>query len=111
VGGNASEIPASPDGYQRPSLLPLPRPIPVHGTHAGEHRITGKVINIRYNRFGDFEGFTMLSSDGREHRFRGREREVEELVRRAWIERMLISVFVEAHDPDWPASIVLDRCK
>jgi hypothetical protein len=36
---------------------------------------------------------------------------VEELVRRAWIERTVISVFVESHDPDWPASIVLRRWK
>lgn len=111
MGGNASEIPGSPDGYQRPSLLPLPRPAPLHGSDTGEHRITGKVIGIRYNRFGDFEGFTVLSSDGRERQFRGREREVEELIRRAWIERTLISIFVEAHDSDWPASIVLDRWK
>ena len=30
---------------------------------------------------------------------------------RAWIERTLISVFVESHDHDWPASIVLRQQK
>jgi hypothetical protein len=103
MGGNASQIPPSSGGYQQPS--------PVPGKHAGEHCYTGKVIGIRYDRFGDFEGFTLLSKNGREHWFRGREHQVEELVRRAWIERTVISVFVEPHDPDWPASIILDRWK
>ena len=102
MGGNASQIPPSANGYQQP--IPHPK-------HAGEHCYTGKVIGIRYDRFGDFEGFTLLSAKGDEHWFRGREHEVEELVRRAWIERTLISVFVEAHHPDWPASIVLRRHK
>jgi hypothetical protein len=53
----------------------------------------------------------MFAMDGREHSFRGRERKVEELVHRAWVEQMLISVIVEPHDPDWPASIVLERWK
>lgn len=104
MGGNASQIPASPDGYQQ-------QPSPVPGKHARERCYTGKVIGIRYDRFGDFEGFTILSEQGHEHWFRGREHEVEELVRRAWIERNLISVFVETHDHDWPSSIVLRRWK
>lgn len=100
MGGNACQIPASPTGYQ---------PFPVLPPHTEEHCYTGKVIGIRYDRFGDFEGFTLLSEKGHEHWFRGHEHEVEELVRHAWIERSLISVFVESHDPDWPASIVLRR--
>ena len=101
MGGDPSKIPSSPNGYQ------LPPPIP--GKGHGEHRHTGKVIGVRYDRFGDFEAFTLLSKDGREHSFRGRERKVEELVRRALVERTLISVFVEPHDSDWPASIVLEQ--
>ncbi len=107
MGGNASQIPPSADGYQQP----FPIPFPVPGKHPGERSYTGKVIGIRYDRFGDFEGFTLLSKDGHEHRFRGREHEVEELVRRAWVERTLITVVVELHDPDWPASIILERWK
>ncbi|GEM_PF-2106854 len=103
MGGNASKIPPSPDGYQPPSIH--------RGTPAGEHRYTGKVIAIRYDRFGDFVGFTLLTEAGREHHFRGREPAVEELVKRAWIERSLISVLVEPPEPEWPASIVLERWK
>ena len=103
MGGNASQIPPSPDGYQSPSPGPV--------KHAGERCCTGKVIGVRYDRFGDFEGFTILSEEGHEHWFRGREPKIEELVNRAWIERTLISVFVEPHESDWPASIVLRRWK
>jgi hypothetical protein len=106
MGGNASGILPSPNGYQPPSPPPGSP-----GKPTGEHQYTGKVIGIRYDRFGDFEGFTILSKNGQEHRFRGREPQVHELLRRAWIERTLISVFVESHDPDWPASIVLERWK
>lgn len=101
MGGDPSKVPSSPNGYQPPSPIP--------GKGHSEHSHTGKVISVRYDRFGDFDGFTLLSKDGREHLFRGRERKVEELVRRAWVERTLISVFVEPHDSDWPASIVLVR--
>lgn len=114
MGGNASKIPPSPNGYQLPPLHhpgphPVPRPGP--GPLPHEHRYTGKVIGIHYDRFGDFEGFTLLTETGHEHRFRGREPAVEELVRRAWIERSVISVLVEPPEMDWPASIVLDRWK
>jgi hypothetical protein len=103
MGGNASQIPPSSGGYQ------LPFPVPVRPR--GEHRHTGKVIGIRYDRFGEFEGFNLLSEEGREHRFRGREQRVEEIIRHAWMERTLVSVFVESQEPDWPASIVLERWK
>ena len=35
--------------------------------HRPEHCYTGKVIAVRYDRFGDFEGFTLLSEEGHEH--------------------------------------------
>jgi len=101
MGGNASQIPGSPGGYQATPTSP--------GKQVRELCYTGKVIGIRYDRFGDFEGFTILSEKGQEHWFRGREHEVEDIVKDAWIERTLIRVCVELHDPDWPASIVLLR--
>ena len=103
MGGNASQITPSPNGYQQP----LPGP----GKHVSEHKYTGKVVGIRYDAFGDFEGFTILSKDAREHWFRTREHEVEEIIHRAWIERTLISVLVELHDPHWPAAITLEKWK
>jgi hypothetical protein len=103
MGGNASQIPPSPDGYQPPS------PVPVK--HARERCYTGKVIGVGYDRFGDFEGFTLLTEEGHERWFRGHEPKVEELIHRAWIERTVITVCVEPHDSDWPESIVLRRWK
>ncbi|WP_347986203.1 hypothetical protein [Methylomonas sp. AM2-LC] len=101
MGGNAATIPPSSNGFQPPSKCG------VHHHH--EHCYTGKIIDVRYDRFGDFDGFTLVSEQGHEHRFRGREREVEDIVVRAWIERSTISVVVEVNNPDWPASFVLHR--
>jgi len=70
---------------------------------------TGKVIGLSYDRFGDFESFELLTLHGREHSFRGREHRIERLVREAWLERHLITVFVPKHDRDWPAEIILRR--
>ena len=75
---------------------------------AGPHW-TGKVTGVVYDRFGDFAGFVLLTLDGHEHRFRGQEDEVEDLVHRAWLERILITVYPDRHDPHWPKSIVLRR--
>jgi len=104
MGGNPIMIPSSPNGYQ--PLLPIPTPGTGHGK---DHSHTGKVIRVRYDRFGDFEGFTLLAKSGKEHLFRGRERQMEELIRRAWVERTLLSVSVKPHDSDWPESIVLEQ--
>ncbi len=70
---------------------------------------TGKVTGVIYDRFGDFEGFVLLTVGGHERRFRSREDEIEDLVHRAWLERILITVFPDQHDPQWPKSIVLRR--
>jgi hypothetical protein len=103
LGGNPDNIQPSQYGTaNQPGLLPL------HPHH--EHRLefTGKVSGLRYDRFGDFEGFYLVTLSGEERSFRGHEREIEDLVRKAWVERTLISVFVH-HDPHWPESIILRR--
>ncbi|WP_429360875.1 hypothetical protein [Paraburkholderia sp. MM5496-R1] len=103
-GGDPSGIPPSPTG-DVPGHKPSPRP----GHGRARREFTGKVVGISYDRFGDFEGFTLLTLEGHEREFRGRERNVEELIDRAWRERTLISVFVEEHEPEWPAVVVLRR--
>ena len=70
---------------------------------------TGKVTGVIYDRFGDFAGFVLLTLGGHEHRFRSQEDEIEDLVHRAWLERILITVYPDRHDPHWPKSIVLRR--
>jgi hypothetical protein len=99
LGGNSSTIQPSPYGVP-PSQIYQP------GKH---HEYTGKVIGVIYDRFGDFEGFVLLTEEGHEHSFHSREREIENLVRSAWLERMVITVFAHGHDRHWPSSIILRR--
>jgi hypothetical protein len=70
---------------------------------------TGKVTGVIYNRFGDFDGFILLTESGHEVTFRGREQEIEDLVHRAWLERTVITVYADEHDLRWPKYIVLRR--
>jgi hypothetical protein len=77
--------------------------------HRNDFEYTGKVSGLRYDRFGDFKGFLLITEAGHERAFHSHEREIEELVRTAWAERMLISVLVHREAPHWPASIVLRR--
>jgi hypothetical protein len=82
---------------------------PGHGGefHDHRHEFTGKVEGIIYDRFGDFDGFLLRTEHGHEIHFRGREHKIEELIERAYLERIRIRVFVTEHDHQWPAEIVL----
>lgn len=73
------------------------------------NEVTGKVIELHYDRFGDFHGFTVLTEHARRHRFRAAEPEMEELVRRAWIDRTVVSVLVAQDDREWPITVTLHR--
>jgi hypothetical protein len=102
-GGNPVSILPSPTG--------VPFPLPGHrGGGEGEiEEFTGKVEGMIYDRFGDFEGFLLRTEHGHEHRFDAREEETEELVRRAWEDRMVISVRARHKHPHIPVSIILRR--
>jgi hypothetical protein len=102
LGGDPSKIPPSQTG-----AVPGKGPsrVPPHG----EHEITGKVVAIDYDRFGDFCGFTVLSEHGRERHFHAREPKIEDLVYRAWVERSVVSVIAEEHDRHRPARLILRR--
>jgi Pro-kumamolisin, activation domain len=80
----------------------------LHPGHPGELKFVGKVEAVIYDRFGDFEGFLLRTEHGEEKFFRGHESHIEDLVRDAWVQRMLISITVDRHS-DWPAKIVLLR--
>jgi hypothetical protein len=108
-GGNAGSINPSQNG-----IIPGHGPVkpPHHLPKPGQDHargFTGKVIGITYDRFGDFEGFTLLTEHGTEHWFRGHEERIEDLVMMAWRERIVITVYVQQHTHDWPSSIVLRR--
>ena len=82
LGGNSEEI--------QPSL----QGVPVKGVREEKRELTGKVCEVLYDCFGDFEGF-VLSSCCKEHVFRSRERGIGELVLRACKERLTVVVWVE----------------
>lgn len=104
LGGNPDSIQPSQYGTaNQPGLVPL------HPHREDRLEFTGKVSGLRYDRFGDFDGFYLVTLSGEERSFHGHEQEIEDLVRKAWVERILISVFVHDHDPHWPASIILRR--
>ena len=84
-GGNAGGIVASPVG------LPIPGSGSAHGT-AVEY--SGKVCEVLFDCFGDFEGFVLDNCSESLH-FRTRERAIGELALRACRERLLLTVVTE----------------
>lgn len=89
-----------------------------HGEHGHEHHhhhhgeseersgFTGKVHGLVYDRVGDFDGFLLDTEEG-EQAFDCREPAIGQIISRAWAERILITVFVDAQEPWRPARIVL----
>jgi Glycosyl hydrolases family 32 N-terminal domain len=101
-GGDPGKIPPSPVGH-----VPGVPHRPPH--ERGERRYVGKVVALRYDRFGDFAGFTLRTVEGHERSFRAEEPKLQELLSQAWVERALIEVIVADKQPEWPASISLLR--
>ena len=123
IGVNPGSVKPSPWGWYGP-----PRPGkgtgegPGKGTGPGKGGIfgqggllgrgrdsIGKVEAIIYDRFGDFEGFVLLTEQGKERLYFSREAEIESLVRHAWLERIVIDVITEHHTPECPINVILLR--
>jgi hypothetical protein len=68
--------------------------------------LTGKVDGIRYDAFGDFDGF-LLRTHEHVHEFSTRETELEHLVTRAWRDRITIRVAAPAHARHIPTAVTL----
>ncbi len=99
LGGNPGKIPPSQTGGASGS-----KPPPVKRLE-----YTGKVMGLAFDRFGDFEGFLLLTEAGVELSFLAREQAIEDRMREAWKDRMVISVFVEPPDLRIPVLILLRR--
>jgi len=106
MGGNSSTITPSPVGIGPSGGGVHPGPGPIGH---GREEFTGKVTGLVYDRFGDFEGFLLLTEAGHERVFHSAEAEIEALVRFAWIDRVVISVLVREGHPERPVSIILRR--
>jgi hypothetical protein len=100
LGGNAAGIPPSPIG----ELPPLKPPHECEDTI--EH--SGKVCEVLFDCFGDFEGF-VLDSCAESMPFRSREKGIAEIILRACRERLLVAVFVERKAPHKICQIAV-RC-
>ena len=72
----------------------------------GRLAFRGKVSGLLYDRWGDFEGFT-LDTEAGERLFLSHERTIEDLANRAWRERILVVVYARASEPQRPERIVL----
>lgn len=77
------------------SILPSPSGVPVdHIVGPVEREHTGKVCEVLFDCFGDFEGFVLSDCCGA-HTFETRQRGIGEIVLRACREQLLLSVFVQ----------------
>ena len=88
LGGDSTSIEPSPDG------------VPVRDGKRREHRFTGRVCEVVFDCFGDFEGFVLR--DCRERRaFQSCEPTIRDLVLRACQQRLQLTVYVEeGADPE-----------
>jgi len=82
LGVDPAQVPASADDPG----------VPGHG-HGDVHSVTGKVSEVMFNCFGNFEGF-LLEGCGEVHRFRSTEPAIGELALRACRDRLWVSVLV-----------------
>jgi hypothetical protein len=87
-GGNAGSIAPSPTGAPPPKSGK-------GGGHMTSH--TGKVCEVFFDCFGDFEGFVLASCSG-SHKFVTREKGIADVAIRACRDRLVLTVFTEGHD-------------
>ena len=98
-GGDPTRILPSPTGTTRPH----------HGDHdEPDERAahTGKISGLVFDRFGDFEGFLLDTKHG-ERRYFSREQEIETLAKRAWRERLRLTVLCDPDKPRRATSIII----
>lgn len=87
---------------------------PGHQHHPGKKEddcrlsVTGKVVGLLFDHFGDFEGFTLETRE-RKHEFFSREKEIKILAEHAWIERLRITVMSARENAHRPLSIRIDQ--
>ena len=102
-GGDPGTVVADPNGLPGGAGEPGQPGFPGGGK---ANAYVGKVSALLYDRYGDFEGFTLDTELG-ERLFKSREHTIEDLADRAWTERILVGVYTRADDPRRPERIVL----
>jgi hypothetical protein len=102
MGGDPARIGPSEFG-----VIPPARRVHGGGRPHDLLEFSGKVSAVIYDRFGDFDGFRLLTREGEEHAFAAREPSLEAIVDRAWSERIMITVFAKHDSRHVPTSIHL----
>ena len=88
LGGDANAVLPSPSGVWTTG-----------GERNGDREhFVGKIDGLIYDRFGDFEGFILETERGRTFEFFSRESHMELVARRAWWDRLRVTVTPEAAD-------------
>jgi hypothetical protein len=113
-GGDPAKILPSPLGNGVPGLPGYPGH-PGHPGHPGlppglgheDTSFTGKIDGVVYDHFGDFEAFILETFEGERHRFESHEAHVHELIRRAWLRRILTTVILRHDHGEAPFEIIL----
>jgi L-lysine epsilon oxidase C-terminal domain len=103
IGQLRGRVAALGGGLRGPTPGTGPGPGPGSGPEPERISYEGKVSGLLYDRFGDFEGFSLETEHG-ERKFFSREKAIAELAERAWGERLRIEVRVEPpalHRPRW----------
>jgi hypothetical protein len=97
MGGNSDKIAPSSNGITVKDLV-----------KELEYEYTGKVCEVLFDCFGDFEGFTLRDCN-KTHIFKVREHSIKDVVIRACKEQLLLSVYVEAKHENRICKLVI-RC-
>jgi hypothetical protein len=109
LGGDPAKIPASATGTW-PGAPGLESGSG-HGSKAGiggsRRGLVGKIEGLIFDHFGDFEGFFLETESGERFPFFSREKNLEEVVERAWAARLRVTVIPEDKDERHPRRIVL----
>jgi hypothetical protein len=103
LGGDPEKIPPTPTGTWRggPQLPERPR------RPTAVDCYTGKVERIAYDRFGEFEGFVVVTEQGPRIEFTTHERRMGELVTRTMAEGLTITVECTRQHPHAPLRVLL----
>lgn len=97
LGGDPNAVKPSLDDPGEPTPHPKPH----------EVCVTGRVCEVIYDCFGDFEGFVLETCSAR-HAFKSREPGIEAVIRQACRDRMVVSVrYVQCVDQQRICSLVL----
>jgi hypothetical protein len=69
--------------------------------------LVGKIMGLVYDHFGDFDGFILESESGESLTFHTRQSHMEDVIKRAWMEGLRVTVLPEQQHSDRPRQIVL----